>query len=168
VNAPRRREVTERALALVPRARAEVVAVAVPAPCVEAPRVEAPRAEVHDALVVAALPGRWLLVEVLARLGPLDESGLVVEAWRASPGLFGLPGHEWEHPDAGAVRVRLGGADGCVRHGWVRRCEDGRLEATATARRKLAAVLRSTRARCESGAVVVTGRRGAMVARRAA
>lgn len=92
-------------------------------------------------------------VDALARLGPLDESALVLAAWRASPGLFGLPGHEWEYPDAGAVRTRIGGASGCVHRGWVERREDGRYAVTRAGRRGLGEGIERAAEACRGGAI---------------
>lgn len=60
---------------------------------------------------------------------PLSPPELVLASWRASPELFGLRGHEGEHPDSNRVLSYLYGRRGLVRRGLVRRLEDGRFEA---------------------------------------
>lgn len=129
------------------------VRLAAPQPEVPAPPPEQAPLAVAPELVRAVLPGRWAIVDALARLGPLDESALVLAAWRASPGLFGLPGHEWEYPDAGAVRTRIGGASGCVHRGWVERREDGRYAVTRAGRRGLAEAIERAAEACRGGAI---------------
>lgn len=77
-------------------------------------------------------PGGYaaLLLAVCRTHGPCTTSELIVRAWEAHPGLFGLRGFQLLHPDSNKVATYLFGARGLIRRGLLRRRVDGRLEAT--------------------------------------
>ncbi len=66
-------------------------------------------------------------------------NALVVAAWEASPGAFGLAGYETQFPDTNAVVAKLSGARGLIDDGFLERVGEGCLRLTAKGRAKLAA-----------------------------